>query len=162
GLIPIASFCVENGRWSARGAEDAARFSSAREAMPSMSALLAMTLPAAEPSGTGPSSQGPASAVRQARDPDDVAGRLRKVWDEVATTQKKLSSGLNASVASPQSGSSLQLSLENDKLKEARSAYLAALKAPGEKDGDVLGYVVAINGQVRAANVYPSNGLFRK
>ena len=35
GRVPIASFCVEQGRWSARGKEDQAKFSSASEAMPS-------------------------------------------------------------------------------------------------------------------------------
>ena len=35
GRVPIASFCVEQGRWSARGKEDHAKFSSAKEAMPS-------------------------------------------------------------------------------------------------------------------------------
>src|SRR5581483_5036194 len=77
-------------------------------------------------------------------------------------TQKKLSSGLNAPVASPQSTSSLQLSLENEKLKEARAAYIAALQAAGEKEADIIGYAVAINGRVSTANLYPSNGLFRK
>src|SRR5215207_8148240 len=32
GAVPIASFCVEQGRWSARGGEDNARFASAAEA----------------------------------------------------------------------------------------------------------------------------------
>ena len=32
----------------------------------------------------------------------------------------------------------------------------------GQKDGDVVGYIVAINGKLGVANVYPSNGLFRK
>ena len=69
---------------------------------------------------------------------------------------------MNAPVASPQSASSLQLALENEKLKEARTAYVSALQAAGEKDADVVGYVVAINGQMSSANLYPSNGLFRK
>ena len=45
GRLPIASFCVEQGRWSARGKEDLAKFSSAGEAMPSREALLAMAAP---------------------------------------------------------------------------------------------------------------------
>src|SRR5262249_30441907 len=36
GRVPIDSFCVEQGRWSARGSEDQGKFSSARDAMPSM------------------------------------------------------------------------------------------------------------------------------
>ena len=49
GRVPIASFCVEQGRWSPRGKEDHAKFSSAKEAMPSREALLAMAAPPREP-----------------------------------------------------------------------------------------------------------------
>ena len=40
GEVPIAAFCVEHGRWSARGSESAAAFASAAEAMPSLKAKL--------------------------------------------------------------------------------------------------------------------------
>lgn len=163
GRLPIASFCVEQGRWSARGREEAAKFSSAGEAMPSRSALLAMAAPppAKEPAQTGAGSNAAASA-RVTREHDEVASKQRQVWDSVAVTQRKLSQGLNAPVASPQSTSSLQLALENEKLKEARTAYIAALQPAGETEADIVGYVVAINGKMAAANLYPSNGLFRK
>jgi hypothetical protein len=160
GRVPIASFCVEQGRWSARGGEEAAKFSSAREAMPSISALLAMAAPPPpEARAAGESSQ---AAPRRAYDLGEVADKQQKVWDEVAKTQRKLSSGLNASVASPRSASSLQLSLENDMLREARAGYLSALRPTGEKEEDIVGYVVAINGKMRAGNVYPSTALFHK
>jgi ARG and Rhodanese-Phosphatase-superfamily-associated Protein domain len=163
GLVPIASFCVEQGRWAARGKEDHAKFSSAKEAMPSRSALLAMAAPPpAKVRPEGPNVPNPGNAARAARAPDEVADKQRQVWDSVASTQRKLSQGLGAAVASPQSTSSLQLSLENEKLKEARAGYIKALQPGGEKDADVVGYVVAINGRMSAANLYPSNALFRK
>ncbi len=164
GRMPIASFCVEQGRWSARGKEDLAKFSSAHEAMPSVSALLAMAAPPpqADPGDPRTTQINPTSALRLGRDADEVGSKQKKVWDLVANTQNKLAGGLNAPVNSPQSASSLQLSLENEKLKEARGGYLKALKPSGEKETDVVGYVVAINGRIAAANVYPSNGLFRK
>ena len=84
------------------------------------------------------------------------------MWDSVAKTQSELSAGLGSRVASPQSATSLQLSLEHAKLKEAQAAYIAALEARGLADGDVIGYVAAINGKTVSANIYPSNGLFRK
>jgi hypothetical protein len=160
GLVPIASFCVEQGRWAARGKEDHAKFSSAKEAMPSRSALLAMAAP--PPEKARPPEPNAPAAARAGRAPDEVADKQRQVWDSVASTQRKLSQGLGAAVASPQSTSSLQLSLENEKLKEARAAYIKALQPGGEKDADVVGYVVAINGRMSAANIYPSNALFRK
>jgi hypothetical protein len=170
GRLPIASFCVEQGRWAARGKEELGKFSSAGEAMPSRTALLAMAAPPpeAKTDPAGPSAASPpdaaraASAQRIAREQDQVAKKQREVWDSVAATQNKLARGLNAPVAAPESASSLQLALENAKLKEARAGYVQALLATGEAEGDVVGYVVAINGKMSAANLYPSNGLFRK
>jgi hypothetical protein len=172
GRVPIASFCVEQGRWAARGKEDQAKFSSAGEAMPSRTALLAMAAPpppaaterppAATAAAPQPEGANRAAVQQIARERDEVSKKQREVWASVAATQKKLSSGLNAPVASPQSASSLQLSLENEKLKAARGGYIGALQPAGEKEADVIGYVVAINGRVSTANLYPSNGLFRK
>ena len=42
GPLKIASFCVEQGRWSARGSEDVAKFSSANAALPSRAAKVEM------------------------------------------------------------------------------------------------------------------------
>jgi hypothetical protein len=157
GTVPIASFCVEPGRWSARGGEDAGKFSSASEAMPSRKTLAIMAAPAvtgasgARPAG-GPPPQGRINAPN----------RQQQVWDEVARMQANLSAGVKASVAAPQSASSLQLSLEHEKLKQARQAYATALEPAGLADSDVIGYVAAINGHPVSANIYPSNGLFRK
>jgi hypothetical protein len=153
GRIPIASFCVEQGRWSARGREDHKAFASAQEAIPSKSALLAFAAPVPEArAGANTVAQGAA----------DVALKQRRVWDEVAETQRKLAGSLNAGVAAPQSATSLQLTLENDKLAKARADFTAVLEAQGLKDDDVLGFVAAINGTISSANIYPSNALFRK
>jgi hypothetical protein len=173
GRVPIASFCVEQGRWTARGKEDQFKFSSANEAMPSVAGLLAMAAPTmnADPRGLEttarvgahrPAGESPEARRIVTNPGDDTADKQRKVWDSVAATQKKLSRGLDAAVAAPQSATSLQLSLENEKLKEARAAYFKALEAGGNKDGDVIGYVVAINGKLVSASIYPSNALFRK
>jgi hypothetical protein len=149
GRVPIASFCVEQGRWSARGKEDVKTFASAASAVPSRKAKMAIKAPAeALPAGT---SARALTSVRQG-----------EVWDSVAKIQQQLSSNLGAPVAAPQSRSSLQLSLENEKLKEAQQTYVSALQPHGEKDDDVVGYVFAINGKLNSADVYPSNLLFRK
>ena len=77
-------------------------------------------------------------------------------------TQEQLSANLGSAVRSAQSASSLQLALENDKLVGAQEAYLKALKAAGEAENDIVGYVFAVNGKLNSGDVYPSNGLFRK
>ena len=46
GKIPIGAYCVEQGRWSPRGVEDAKRFSSSEKSVPSREAKLAMLAPA--------------------------------------------------------------------------------------------------------------------
>jgi ARG and Rhodanese-Phosphatase-superfamily-associated Protein domain len=143
GSIPIAAFCVEQGRWSKRGAEDAGRFASASAAVPSRAAKLAIQ---------------PAPVVGLAAVPD----RQHAVWEEAARIQRDLAEQLGGSVASPQSSTSLQLALENEKLKEAQRGYVAALQPAGEQDRDIIGYAFAINGQLSSADIYPSNGLFRK
>jgi hypothetical protein len=91
-----------------------------------------------------------------------TGSKQQEVWDNVASIQSKLAGSLGAPVAAPQSRSSLQLALENDALNARQAGYVAALQAVGEKDDDVVGYVFAINGKLNSAELYPSNGLFRK
>src|SRR5712691_10944532 len=118
GSIPIASFCVEQGRWAARGREDAKNFSTASAAVPSREMKLAMKapLPAAKPS------DGSLNAVGgQISDSSTETGtRQRQVWESVRKTQIKLTGSLGAQVRSVQSGSSLQLALENEKLMDVQ------------------------------------------
>jgi hypothetical protein len=156
GRVPIASFCVEQGRWSARGREDVKNFSASTASVPSREMKLAMKAPkpapAADPDGRArPSTAAAETGVRQS-----------EVWDGVRKMQSKLSGSLGGSVNSAQSQSSLQLALENEKLVDAQQGYVKALKAAGEADGDIVGYVFAVNGKLNSADVYPSNGLFRK
>jgi len=202
GRMPIGAYCVEQGRWTARGIEDVKRFASADKAMPSREAKMALLGVGREPAS--PARDGAGAAVRgrpdaslnaahpaDPRGPNAVEDRERviaelrnlaqqeiqqqrqrratggasaqsEVWASVASTQRKLSENLKAAVASPQSASSLQLSLENQKLDDARRAYIEKLKAAGETEQDVLGFVVAINGKLTSGELYPSNGLFRK
>lgn len=157
GMIPIASFCVEHGRWTARGGEDSRTFSSSNSAVPSKTARLAIAAPPPAPSPPDPT-----SGTRPVRGYVPMGDRQNRVWDSVASTQAKLSQNLATPVAAPTSATSLQLSLENEKLKAAQAAFIAALLPAGEKDGDIVGYVFAINGKLNSADIYPSNAMFRK
>jgi hypothetical protein len=144
GAVSVASYCVESGRWSARAGEDAQTFSSSNAIVPSRRAKL-------EIAG--------ASAAR----PDAASGsRQQEVWKSVAQMQGKLSSNLATSVVAPRSQTSLQLSLENGRLQREQAEYLAAIEPQGERDDDILGYAFAVNGKMSSADIYPSNGLFRK
>jgi hypothetical protein len=146
GPLDITSFCVEQGRWSARGNEDVAKFSSANASLPSRSAKIEMA----------------GAASPKAAEPQSVSTRQREIWNKVTEIQSKLSNTLGAPVAAPPSRTSLQLALENGGLERAQAEYVKALQPLGEKDDDIVGYVFAVNGKINSADTYPSNGLFRK
>jgi hypothetical protein len=152
GVVPITAFCVEHGRWSKRGYEDARQFDSAATSLPSRAARLAIQPPEA----------GLLNSPVLSYAVPAIAEQQSKVWNDVANVQRTLSDKLDQSVASPQSPTSLQLALENEKLKEVQDGYVAALEPAGENASDIIGYAFAVNGRIDSADVYPSNALFRK
>ena len=134
GKMPIAAFCVEEGRWQQRGQEQSAQFNSSNDMV-----------------ATRPLKM----AAKQAKSQSGV-------WKEVGETQAKLSQSVNADVRSSVSRSSLQLALENEKVQESAAAYVTKLSSIVEAKNDVIGYVFAINDKINSADLYYSNGLFRR
>jgi hypothetical protein len=133
-LVPIKSFCVEQGRWSARGNESVARFESSNNALASKGLKLAAKSSASQ----------------------------SEVWSQVAEVQSDLRGAFGASVADEESPTSLQLTLENDKLQECVSTAVEKLTASlGEYD-NVVGFAFAINGEINSADIYGSPMLFAK
>jgi hypothetical protein len=161
GRIAVASFCVEQGRWSGRPGESARSFATAAEVVPSREIKLAMKRPVPVSALPLAHAEAPRLAVASVN-VLETNDRQQEVWAEVRDAQAKLSSNLGMRVNSASSVSSLQLALENDHLVEAQNAFVAALQPAGERGDDVVGYVFAINGKLNSADVYPSNGLFRK
>ena len=163
GRISIASFCVESGRWTARGNEDSHAFTSALAAVPSREMKLAMQAPVEAPSG-GPRVGGTVGTIGTVGRVAtlDTGARQSMVWEGVRHVQRRLSESTGADVRATASQSSLQLALENKKLDRMREAYVAALEPAGEKDGDIVGYVFAVNGKINSGDVYRSNALFHK
>lgn len=134
GKMPIAAFCVEHGRWSARGSERATVFSSSADVASTREIKLA------------------------AKRSNSQGG----VWENVKVAQDKLSSNVGTTVNSTVSESSLQLAVENQKVRETADGYTSALSNIINGSNDVIGYVFAINGKVNSADVYGSNELFKK
>jgi len=134
GKVPVGSFCVESARWSQRGGESAAAFGSASSNLSTKELKL---------------------AAKQ-------AGDQQAVWNNVAKAQKELSLNLGSEVASGESRSSLQLTLENDKLRTAAAEYTAALSKVTAGKTDVVGYAFAVNGEINSADIYGSKALFDK
>ncbi|HEX7723303.1 MAG TPA: DUF6569 family protein, partial [Pyrinomonadaceae bacterium] len=134
GKIPIAAFCVENGRWSRRGSEEVTTFTSSSNVVASREVKLA-----AKEKG----SQG-------------------EVWAEVAAAQDKLSANTGGSVRAPSSPTSFQLALENKGVQTSADSYIKSLSGIVEGKNDVIGYVFAINGKINSADIYASSTLFKK
>ncbi|MGH9929289.1 MAG: ARPP-1 family domain-containing protein, partial [Pyrinomonadaceae bacterium] len=134
GRIPIAAFCVESGRWSKRGNEDAAQFNASDDRIATRDLKVA------------------ANSTRSQGD----------VWKKVGEAQERLSQNVGGAVNSSVSVSSLQLSLENKQVREATEAYIKAFLKIVDGQSDVIGYAFAINGKMNSADVYASNALFKK
>jgi ARG and Rhodanese-Phosphatase-superfamily-associated Protein domain len=134
GVIPIAAFCVENGRWNRRGNEEVATFTSSANVVASREVKLAAK----------------------------EKGSQSEVWSQVAVAQDKLSANTGGSVKAPASPTSFQLALENQNVKTSADSYIKALSGVVDGKNDVIGYVFAINGKINSADIYASNGLFKK
>jgi len=134
GKVKIAAFCVENGRWSKRGSEEATVFNSSANVIAGRDLKLA---------AKNAESQG-------------------EVWRQVAVAQDKLSATTGTRVNGAASPTSFQLALENKKVQASADSYVKALGTIVNGKPDVIGYVFAINGKINSADVYASSSLFMK
>jgi len=134
GRMPIAAFCVESGRWSRRGNEENASFSSSENSIAGKDLKL---------------------AAKRENSQDAV-------WENVKLAQDKLARNVVAAAPGLMASSSFELSVENAKVKETTATYINALSRILQNKPDVIGYVFAINGHVNSADVYASRGLFVK
>jgi len=134
GRMPISAFCVESGRWSKRGEEQAGFFTSSDNAV----------------------------ATKELKLAAKVANSQQVVWEKVSAAQEKIGRNVGGSVNSPVSATSLELSVEDSKVKATTAAYIDALNGIVRNKTDVIGYAFAINGHVNSADVYASHALFAK
>src|SRR5688572_27605336 len=134
GRIPIDSFCVEQGRWTNRGSERRDRFNASTDYAPSKEMKLATRTV---------KSQG-------------------KVWEEVSKSQEKLNVATSSNTASSVSNSSLQLTLENDQVREDSIEFVKALSGIIDGKTDVIGFLFTINHDINSSEIYGSSGLFQK
>ena len=84
------------------------------------------------------------------------------MWTEVGEVQRKLRAKLGKDVESKESESSLQLTLEHPKVKEAAEKYCRKLSKALDGKKDVIGYAFAINGKVNSIELFASAELFKK
>lgn len=139
GSVPLPTFCVENGRWTKRGREDATVFAENNKILPSRKLKL---------------------AARYGQDQSDV-------WSSVAEQQSKLNGNVSrlskkkVETRDAVSASSLQLTLENKEFNEIKKEYLEELEPLLKDKSEVIGFAYAINGELNTAEVYNNKKLFR-
>ena len=134
GRVPIPSFCVESGRWHSRAGEAMHCFSSSKHYLSSKKLKIATKVEA---------NQG-------------------QVWEHVAEGQQKLEDSMGAPVRDERSASSLELTLDHEKIKRETEDYLVALTPIAKEKPDTLGFLFAINGRINSAESYASHELFTK
>lgn len=139
GRVPLATFCVEHGRWSGRGTESPTAFSLNDRLLSSRKEKLAAR----------------------------YGSNQSEVWSGVAEQQTKLNDNLSrlagrtVETRSAASASSLQLTLENKDLASVKRFYLEKLETILNGKTDVIGLAYAINGEINTAEVYNNKSLFR-
>lgn len=131
GKVAISAFCVEQGRWTQRGDESAREFS--------VSSMM---------------------APKAVKEKVTAGGTQQQVWSEVAAVQVSVAAATGPGVGLA-SRSSLQLTLEDKKVRQKTSGYLKAL-ADAAKPPGLVGAVFVINGELNSGDLYSSHELFAK
>jgi hypothetical protein len=135
GKRPISSFCVEQGRWSRRGGESTDAFSGSCNNAVSNSLKI---------------------AIRH-------KGQQGQVWKEVEKLQGDITRNVESvEIDTNESPSSLELTLGSKELRKVSEEYRKALAGIGKGKPDTIGYVFAVNGEIRCADVFAAHGLFKK
>jgi len=132
----LSSFCVEAGRWSKRGNESSAGFSSNTKMLTSRKLKI---------------------ASKQHNSQDSV-------WANIAYQQDRINSNVsyyynsNVDVKSSQSASSLELTLDNKELRQMKEDYKSTFKDLTENT--TIGFAYAINGELYNVDIYNNRQLF--
>ena len=189
GRISVVAFCVNETRWQQRGIEAVTKFGSSSAQIPSKSLKL-IGGQYAQMGGQlggqgfqfggqglqrgdqglqfgGQGLQSGQSGFQigqfggQGLQLGQVGAQLGGqggVWTEVAAVQRKLRKNSGAK----ETGSSLQLTLEDKNVQEAVDKYMKKLAPALDGQKDVIGIAFAINGKIDSADVYASSTLFEK
>lgn len=135
GKVPIASFCVEQGRWTKRGAEAADYFETSSQVVAHKDVKIA-------------------AMARESQ---------QEVWNKVADVNHKYAAYIRAGRAGEtEYTTSLLLTQENDKVQENAKSYVDTLAPQIANATDAVGIVSVVNGKISSADIYRSSALFDK
>ncbi len=149
GKTPIAAFCVEHGRWRARGGEDVTKFASSGSAVPSRKAKLAM--------------RASVSVQENGLVNSETNARQQEVWKNVAQIQgQALRQSWRGGCArrSPRAACSSRSKTKSS--PKCAGPYNQESEGSGRERGRHRRLCVRDQRQTNAADVYPSNGLSAK
>jgi hypothetical protein len=174
GRLPIASFCVEQGRWSKRGAEAADQFGSSNAVVAGKA--LKMAVMDKKDQGqvwnqVAAEREGLAMAA-----PVVVAGSVSSGSGSAGGVGSGSAGGYGPAAAPPAAGrmnlsgefpalassTSMQMAMDSKPVVDATAGYLRDLAKIVDGQSDVVGYAYAINGKLNSAEVYASRELFLK
>ena len=152
--VPVDVYCVEHGRWSGRGETEMAALACSI-GLSSAEATDEETLNrlAAE-AKRGKFVLNPGNLSKDSRLAVQAGKGQSAVWDSVAADNR------NANV-NPASGTFTANFADAD-VAEQLKAYLDELQKPVAEQKQVVGAIVAINGNVQAVDVFESTPLFKK
>lgn len=134
----LASFCVEQGRWSAREGEASHAFTTSTRCLPSKSLKVAAA----------------------------IKGNQSEVWSKVQEEKNRYNANLSAwnskdvQIENTKSSSSLQLMLENDAFNHALDSLISRIDQNFPKDSNIIGVAYAYRGKVQGIEMYNNPGLF--
>lgn len=133
--MPISSFCVEHGRWSAREGESTATFAA---------------------SGTAHMTGKEMKLACQ------VAGDQSSVWREVAKSNESTATASGSPRDMLPASGSLELMQSSEEVQKAVGAYVEKLAAVTAGRGDAVGFAFCVNGALSTVEVYGDPGIFAK
>jgi hypothetical protein len=142
GKQPIASFCVEQGRWSQRGKESAVLFETSSNVVAHKDIKVAALSEESQ----------------------------QNVWNRVADVREKFApyiQGVRAGevqyiIDGEPLATSLQLTQENKEVQISAKLYIDSLGPQINRVTDAVGIVAVVNGEISSADIYRSVGLFEK
>jgi hypothetical protein len=155
GKMPLASFCVERGRWSGRSSE------TLRQVRDVDAVAVGLGGGGSYPTA-GFSSSRNAISSKELKKAVRLASAQQEVWNEVSNAQTKLTRNIGENVVLEEYATSLEMTLSGKKVQDAVAKYKKALGEILAGKKNVVGYAFAINGKMNSAEIYASGELFSK
>jgi hypothetical protein len=138
--VPLASFCVERGRWTKRGDENVQYFMASENSLSSKELKL---------------------ATKQKKSQTEVWDKVHKYQDKANEELKKGNAdSASVEVRSNASASSLELTLDNEHISRSKQEYQDRLLSLLKNTPNAMGFAYSINGKLYGADLFNNQKLF--